>query len=44
MQAALRPWLGKEVRDEEVAVLLRERYGSFVVGELAEEQRDSEST
>ncbi|KAK4129850.1 hypothetical protein BT67DRAFT_437465, partial [Trichocladium antarcticum] len=40
MQGALRPWLGKEVRDEEAATLLRERYGSFVVGELAEEQRD----
>jgi hypothetical protein len=34
MQEALRPWLGKEVRDAELAALLRDQYANFVIGEL----------
>ncbi|KAK3899445.1 hypothetical protein C8A05DRAFT_18124 [Staphylotrichum tortipilum] len=34
VETALRSWLGKEVGDGKIARMLREEYGSFVIGEL----------
>lgn len=35
VEKSLRPWLGKEVDDREVAEWLRTRHESFIIGELA---------
>ncbi|KAK4044120.1 hypothetical protein C8A01DRAFT_31721 [Parachaetomium inaequale] len=34
LERKLRPWLGKEVRDAELAHMLRTRHESFIIGEL----------
>jgi hypothetical protein len=44
VEAMLRPWLGKEVQDAELADLLREEHGSFIIGELIEEKTSGKST
>ncbi|KAK4125722.1 hypothetical protein N657DRAFT_678784 [Parathielavia appendiculata] len=37
LEAMLRPWLGKEVRDAKLADLLRSRHKSFIIGQLVQE-------
>ncbi|KAL2164868.1 hypothetical protein VTH06DRAFT_164 [Thermothelomyces fergusii] len=36
LERKLRPWLGKEVRDGEIAEMLRSRHQTFIIGELHE--------
>jgi hypothetical protein len=45
LERRLRPWLGKEVRDVELAHMLRTRHESFVIGELhaGDESRGSKT-
>jgi hypothetical protein len=43
LEVMLRPWLGKQLHDAEIADLLREKHSSFIIGELVEEKTSGES-
>jgi hypothetical protein len=41
LEEQLRPWLGKEIEDAELADVFRTKYESFNIGELCEEEEDA---